>query len=106
MRPASERAAFLAEACADDEELRREVESMLAGAESTPAFLERPIGLDGSLVGRQLGAYRLEARIGAGGMGEVYRAKATRPGRDVAGKVLPAAWGGGARASQSRSRLE
>jgi eukaryotic-like serine/threonine-protein kinase len=90
-RPPSERAAFLADACADDE-LRREAESLLASPESSAAFLERPIGGSASLVGRQLGAYRLEALIGAGGMGEVYRAIDTRLGRQVAVKILPAAW--------------
>ena len=47
---------------------------------------------DGSLIGRQIGAYRITARIGAGGMGEVYRARDTRLQRDVAVKVLPAAF--------------
>jgi eukaryotic-like serine/threonine-protein kinase len=45
-----------------------------------------------SLAGRQLGAYRIEKSIAAGGMGEVYRARDTRLGRDVAVKILPPAW--------------
>jgi tetratricopeptide (TPR) repeat protein/predicted Ser/Thr protein kinase len=89
-RPASERAAFLVGACGDDEALRREAESLVAGADSAGAFLETPAA-GVSLVGRQLGAYRLEELIGAGGMGEVYRAKDPRLGRDVAVKILPAA---------------
>ncbi len=55
------------------------------------------------LAGRQLGAYRIGASIGAGGMGEVYRAKDTRLGREVAVKVLPAAWAGDA---ERRLRFE
>ena len=44
------------------------------------------------LTGRQLGAYQIQARLGAGGMGEVYRARDTKLGRDVAIKVLPPAF--------------
>ena len=105
-RPAGERATFLTEACGDDEALRAEVESLLAGAEGSPSFLETPIAgrvPPPSLVGRQLGAYRIEAAIGAGGMGEVYRATDTRLRREVAVKILPAAF---AADPQRRSRFE
>ena len=43
-----------------------------------------------AMTGRRLGAYQVQECIGAGGMGEVYRARDTRLGRDVAIKILPA----------------
>src|SRR5437773_8610213 len=69
------RAGFLAEACGDDEELRREVESLLA-QDGVPA------------IGTQVGAYRIEATLGQGGMGVVYRALDTKLNRRVAVKFL------------------
>lgn len=70
---AGARAAFLAEACGDDAALRAEVEP-LAQAESSPSFFEPAMfgaASSPSLVGPHLGAYRVDAPIGAGGMGDV-----------------------------------
>ena len=98
-RGVTERAAFLANACASDDALRREVESLLAQPASASGFLDGPavavaaqmvsdLGVS-VLTGRRFGAYHVQARIGAGGMGEVYRARDTKLGRDVAIKILP-----------------
>ena len=93
-RDKDQRAAFLRDACAGDVELRREVELLFAQEGS--GFVEtRPPGLGTTdlrvdLIGRQIGSYKVLSPIGAGGMGEVYRARDTKLGRDVAIKVLPA----------------
>src|SRR4029453_13635842 len=92
-RPEGARSSFLGEACGADKALREEVESLLAqgGASS---FLETPAAVGSSalrhsLVGRQLGTYHGTSTLGAGGMGDVYRARDSKLGRDVAIKVLP-----------------
>src|SRR6516225_2356792 len=93
-RDAGQRAAFLADACAGDEALRREVESLLAQPASAQGFLNEPaiaeaVQIDEELstsefIGRRIGAYQVQALIGTGGMGHVYRASDTKLGREVA----------------------
>ncbi len=99
-RAPGERGAFLKEACEGDEVLRQEVESLLGYESASVRFLETPaadvaaIALGSAsaepmMVGRQLGPYTILAPLGAGGMGEVYRARDSKLERDVALKILP-----------------
>jgi serine/threonine protein kinase/tetratricopeptide (TPR) repeat protein len=118
-RPEADRVRFLREACAGDADLRQEVESLLdAHMAAAGHFMESPAieGLDASMAdrvvdaareptgrggpgrraamtqmppGKRLGPYEIVGLVGAGGMGEVYRAKDTRLERVVAIKVLP-----------------
>ena len=99
-KPAEARAVFVADACGGDDALRREVQSLLDQV-SSPGFMEGPAlhvaaGLVSSaslapLTGQRIGVYSIAGLLGRGGMGEVYRARDTRLGRDVAIKVLPRA---------------
>ena len=111
--PAEERRAFLADACHDDEELQREVESLLAQQSSAEGFMRVPApaqvgsaALDhvrGRLVGARFGSYTIRSLLGVGGMGEVYRAHDEVLDREVAIKVVSPAF---IADSERRARFE
>ena len=99
LRPA---AAFLAEQSDGDEAVRREVESLLAAHDAADGFLDEPVpgptndhdalaSAPRLAMGSRLGAFEILDLLGAGGMGEVYRARDTRLDRFVAVKVISSA---------------
>src|SRR3954468_4446546 len=113
LRPPDERDRFLRQACAGDTALENDVRSLLAADEQAGSFLEDPAIHAAARAlaenqsgdahrtdpreparmalspGSRLGPYEISAQIGAGGMGEVYRATDTNLARHVAIKVLP-----------------
>jgi eukaryotic-like serine/threonine-protein kinase len=110
-RPPGDRAAFLDEHTQGDDAIRREIESLLAAHEAAAQFLKQPAwgagpesaddpsGARGPsdhrsrlVIGTRLGVFEILEVLGVGGMGEVYRARDTKLGRDVAIKVIPAAY--------------
>jgi eukaryotic-like serine/threonine-protein kinase len=111
-RQPAERTAFLSETTGDDDDLRREVESLLEH-DSIPVLIDEPMPATASALlygagselnpGAVLGPYRIDRLIGSGGMGHVYRATDIRLNRTVAVKILPRELGDNA---QFRARFE
>jgi len=77
-RDPEERSSFLRQACAGDDSLRTEIESLLSSFDGTATFLEDCPAADllsaqsGAIAGRRIGAYRIIREIGRGGMAVVY----------------------------------
>jgi serine/threonine-protein kinase len=115
--PAEDRTAYVDRICGRDAALRAEVDSLLAAYLQADQFLEEPAASADALAaagivalplpaleaGRTLGPYELVGSIGAGGMGEVYRARDVRLDRTVAIKVLGQS---ASRDADARARFE